>query len=47
MPSFIFPNSIEIGQLILQFWSISDGQDFFGAWSKMAHILDVDMFDLQ
>ena len=30
MPSFIFPDSTGVGQLILQFWRISGGEDFFG-----------------
>ena len=47
MPSFTFPDSTGVGQVILQSWRISDGVDFFGAWSKMAHILDVHVFDLQ
>ena len=47
MPSFIFPDSTGVGQLILQFWTISGREDFFWVWSKIAHILDVGMFDLQ
>ena len=30
MPSFIFPDSTGVGQLILQFWTIFGGEDFFG-----------------
>ena len=47
MPSFIFPDSTGVGQLVLQFWTSSGGEDFLGVWSKMAHILDVWVFDLQ
>ena len=30
MPSFIFLDSTGVGQLILQFWTISGGEDFLG-----------------
>ena len=46
MPSFIFPDSTWVAQLILQFWTISGGEYFLGV-VKMAHILDIRVFDIQ
>ena len=37
MPSFIFPDSTGVGQLILQFWRISGGKDFLGVVKDGTH----------
>ena len=37
MPRFIFPDSTGVGQLILQFWRISGGEDFWDVVKDGTH----------
>ena len=37
MPSFIFLDSTGVGQQVLQFWTISGGEDFLGVVKDGTH----------